>query len=223
MWYNNYWHRKRGIDNLQYKEKVKNYYQNYIKSEQKGFEITLSLIEEIVNNLKQRNIISLDTHMYGRIKSFESAYANIGKKAVDDCFGVRIIASNEDLKNIKNNIEEKFIIEKNKKHNSIEYNALHQMAYINMKNINNDYKKYIYPLTEIQYWNNELEEKLINGELSYYNYKKDLYYKILDNYYNENNLKDFLPMYYEVKNNNIIPLAEKESLFKLLSNIEVIS
>ena len=67
--------------------------------------MTAAMIGYIVEKMKRANIVSGNVSVSGRIKSFKSAYENTGKKAVDDCFGIRIIGPMEDLKKIQAEIE----------------------------------------------------------------------------------------------------------------------
>ena len=60
--------------------------------------MTATMIGYIVEKMKNANIISNEVSISGRIKSFKSAYENTGKKAVDDCFGIRIIGPMDDLR-----------------------------------------------------------------------------------------------------------------------------
>lgn len=209
---------------MQDKEFTKRYYTNYIQSRKAGYEITLAIVGQIISKLQEDYKISNDVKVLGRIKSFESAYENNNKKAVDDCFGIRIIAQRIDLQEIKNNIENNFIIKKNKRHipkDKKDYDALHQMGYINFKFINKNNARCIFPVVEIQYWTIQLENKTINGILSYSNYKKDFHDKVLKEYRNNSsNLKDYLPIYYEIENNKLRELPARETLYKLYPEIE---
>ena len=86
-------------------DEMRKSYNSFIERQRVGYEMTAAMIGYIVEKMKRANIVSGNVSVSGRIKSFKSAYENTGKKAVDDCFGIRIIGPMEDLKKIQAEIE----------------------------------------------------------------------------------------------------------------------
>lgn len=70
-------------------------YKEYIQSQLKGYLLTGKIIGETIERLGVN-----DAKISGRIKSYISASRNDGIKKVDDCFGFRIVAKDEDLEKI---------------------------------------------------------------------------------------------------------------------------
>ena len=170
-------------------------YKRYINSQKKEYEQAIIDIYEIIEKLKEG--IKIDStelkvddkvRVEGRIKAFKSAIKNDLKdmKALDDCFGIRIIADNSGdaimiqqiMKRLSNpklrealgdSISEDTIFrvveEKNHAQRlATKYNATHHISVRNPKNINS-------PLIEIQYWDKETEERCTYGDLNHTGYK----------------------------------------------------
>ena len=170
-------------------------YKRYIEAQRDEYELAIIEIYEIINKLidgiKVRNEIlkiSDNVRVEGRIKSFKSAFKNDlrDSKALDDCFGIRIIADNikdasiirQVIKRISNSrlrkllgdaVSEdsvfKIIKEKNHaKRINTNYDAIHQIAIRNPKESSS-------PLIEIQYWDKKTEERCTCGDLNHSKYK----------------------------------------------------
>ena len=79
----------------------------------------------------------------------------------------------------------------------------------------------LFPEIEIQYWDEEMRQKCLYGELSYANYKKRDLPAILNrlDMEPENAFRD-LPMCYEIQGNNIRLLEPQETLYKLYPEIK---
>lgn len=86
-------------------DEMRKSYNSFIERQRVGYEMTAAMIGYIVEKMKRANIVSGNVSVSGRIKSFKSAYENTGKKAVDDCFGIRIIGPMEDLKKYKQKLK----------------------------------------------------------------------------------------------------------------------
>ena len=203
---------------------MKSHYDSYVNHQKQGYETTAKIIGYVILKMQKSGRISLNVQVTGRIKSYHSAYENSKKKCVDDCFGVRIVAPESDLEKIKIELEQILVIKKTKYHIADEkksYSAIHQMAYIKERYIGNrniDYE--LFPLVEIQYWNMHTADLCVTGELSYANYKKEDFKRILDEYLNnpQEALKE-LPVYYDIYGTEIKQLTPEETLFRLYPEI----
>ena len=117
-------------------DEMRKSYNSFIERQRVGYEMTAAMIGYIVEKMKRANIVSGNVSVSGRIKSFKSAYENTGKKAVDDCFGIRIIGPMEDLKKIQAEIEKNFKVDATKDHSrkaNSSYNAIHEMLHMHAK------------------------------------------------------------------------------------------
>ena len=203
---------------------MKEAYDSYINSQKKGYEITAKIIGHVIKRLEQAGYISADVQVTGRIKSFRSTYENTNKKKVDDCFGIRIVGTNEDLIAIKNQLEKILVVTQTKDHRKKKdtaYNGIHQMAYLQKQYA--DHSRICYenfPLIEIQYWSRETQRRCMNGDLKYANYKKGDYKEFMEEL-KERGTKDLndLPEYYEIIGNKIIELNSIDTLYKLYPDI----
>lgn len=206
-------------------ETLRENYNSRIEEKRRGYEITAAMFGYVVQRMQEAGIISGQVTISGRIKSFKSAYENSGKKLVDDCFGLRIIAEKKDQEKIREEIKRIFVVKSTKDHSKKKtgkYSAIHQMIQINEKYAENSgMSEEQFPEIEIQYWDEELKEKCVYGELSYANYKKRDLTAILKRLDEEpeNALKD-LPICYEIKGNSVRVLSSYEALYKLYPEIK---
>ena len=179
-------------------------YKEYIQSQLKGYLLTGKIIGETIERLGIN-----DAKISGRIKSYISASRNDGIKKVDDCFGFRIVAKDEDLEKIMEEVRKYLKITKVKDHRkkvNTQYEAIHHMGYLypevsSVLDINPEY----IPLVEIQYWNNSIYNQCYHGDIVYEQYKK----------IDKNTLHNIMQSYIEAKNN---PNTEK---IRKLYNIPV--
>lgn len=218
--------RKVGIC-LQIQLDMKTHYDSYINRQKKGYETTAKIIGYVIEKMQESRLISGNVQITGRIKSYQSAYENSKRKCVDDCFGVRIIAPESDLKRIRKELEQILVIKKTKYHIASEeknYSAIHQMAYIKKRYIGrSDIDYELFPIVEIQYWDMHTADLCVSGELSYANYKKEDFKKILGEYLNNpQDALDELPIYYDIYGEDIRQLAPEETLFRLYPEIRQI-
>ena len=199
-------------------------YNSFIERQRVGYEMTAAMIGYIVERMKEANIISSDISISGRIKSFKSAYENTGKKAVDDCFGIRIVGPMEDLKRIQAEIEKNFKVDATKDHSrktNSSYNAIHEMLHMHAKYANSGMNPETFPEVEIQYWDEELKEKCLYGELSYAKYKsKDLENILTRLEEDRGSVLENLPVFYIIEGNTITRLSEQETLYKMYPEIK---
>ena len=161
---------------LQEVTELRRKYENEIEEKKGGFELIARIIGYTIYKMKMEGLLEQDVEVWGRLKSFKSAYENYQKKAIDDCFGIRIIAQNDgDLEKVRKQIEKLFVVDQTKDHrkkSASKYNAIHEMVHLDSKFINaHNMKEELIPAVEIQYWNNELEEMCETGEISYSKYK----------------------------------------------------
>ena len=207
-------------------EMRENYY-NHIEQKRKGYEATAEMIGYIIKKMQDSGIISGEIIISGRIKSFKSVCENIGKKAVDDYFGIRIIGNKKDLEQMEKRISKILVVDfvkDHRKRKDTKYNGIHEMAHMDRKYAeSNGIDPKLFPEVEIQYWDEETKEKCLCGELSYANYKKKDLLEILDrlNQNPEKTLED-LPMCYEIEGNNIHLLSPEETLYRLYPEIKQI-
>lgn len=204
-------------------EDSKIYYKSFIDHQKKGYEITAKMIGYIIEKMKQNKIITGNVQITGRIKSYHSAYENSGKKSVDDCFGIRIIGNREDLGKIEQQLEKVLIVDRTKDHRkkNKRYNAVHQMIHIKRQYIEGKGLDYdLFPLIEVQYWDIDLEKLCTTGELSYANYKKSEFKRISKEYVTDpSSVLGEMPVYYEIKGNNMHLLNPEETLYRLYPEI----
>lgn len=212
-------------------------YKRYIESQKDEYELAIIEIYDIINRLidgitvgKELLKINDNVKVEGRIKSFKSAFKNDMRdsKALDDCFGIRIIADNiTDMNLIRQVIKRignpklrallgdairgdslfKIVKEKNHaKRVNTNYNAIHQIAIRNPK-------EHSSPLIEIQYWDKETEERCTYGDLNHTNYKH-----VQGKFEEVKNGKIGIeiPEYYEFdEDGNIYKLDKEQSIYKM--------
>lgn len=171
-------------------------YRGYIEAQKREYEKAIIQIYQIIQKLENGIIIenkkiSIKGKMEveGRIKAFKSAFKNDKKKekALDDCFGIRVIGENEiEVKAVQQIIKRlgnakvrkalgdslfedttfKVVEEKNHAERlETKYNAVHQIAIRNEQDLNS-------PLIEIQYWDEETQRRCLYGDLNHIQYKK---------------------------------------------------
>lgn len=210
---------------LQEVTELRRKYENEIEEKKGGFELIARIIGYTIYKMKMEGLLEQDVEVWGRLKSFKSAYENYQKKAIDDCFGIRIIAQNDsDLEKVRKQIEKLFIVDQTKDHrkkSASKYNAIHEMVHLDSAFISaHNMKEELTPAVEIQYWNNELETMCETGEISYSKYKhKDM--KRIQEMYDENPFDVYrnLPTYYEIRGNRIKMLSAEETLKKLYPDL----
>lgn len=155
------------------KEKI---YLNFVKEQEEGFIRFINYVYDVINNLKQKAIISPFIEIRARIKDIESAIRNYdNNKILDDVFGIEIICANEtEIHKIKEELEKVFQSTRQKVHNKANgYKAWHESY--SAKNESNEYiKKWNLldndvPAVECQFKTIEVE---LNPEASHHDYKK---------------------------------------------------
>lgn len=208
-------------------ENLRKKYENRLRKYKNGYEAIAKIIGYTILKMKQRGQITGEAKITGRLKSFKSVEENYKNKSIDDCFGIRVIAENDsDLQKIKAELEKIFIVEKTKDHRKkqgTKYNGIHEIVQMNpayierMRGIGIEEC----PKIEIQYWNEDLEKKCINGELAYSKYKNRDIEQILETYRKRPyQLYSNLPTYYEIRGNKIRMLSAEETLRRVYPEIE---
>ena len=201
-------------------------YNKYIAQQRAGYEVTASLVGYMIEQLAKRNEINSNVSISGRLKSFKSALENDPRKGLIDCFGIRIVAqNNQDLSKIQDAISKMFEVELTRQHGTDgkeKYNAKHQFIVLKNENIKAIKKEpHEMPLVEVQYWTRELEKMCVGGELAYSKYKnKDLQW-IFELYKtNPEAVFEQLPTYYEIQGRNVKELGKEETLFKMYPELK---
>ena len=116
-------------------EKEKTAYNQYVESQEELFMLNFKGIINKVRELQSQGKLSEFIQINARIKSFESSYTNTSKKALDDIFGITILAANKQEVNDINDILNKYYnVPKTKKHNKDNgYRAVHCVGAMNEK------------------------------------------------------------------------------------------
>lgn len=227
---------------MQSKEDIKREYNEFIREKIKGYEMTAKIIGRTIRRMQCEDLISENVRVKGRVKSFESAYDNFGKKKVDDCFGIRIIGKDDEIEKIEKQVEQILIIEKVKDHRKraeTDYNAIHQMVYLNLIEVasllNKQNEYYLsdeglkliskfFPIVEIQYWDEEMDKKCKRGNLSYLNYKHKDINRIIELYRtNPQALFGELPDCYVIQGKEMQLLSKEETLLEMYPEILAIN
>lgn len=153
-----------------------NIYLNFVHEQESGFFRFINYVYNVVNNLKQKAIISSFIEIRARIKDIDSAIKNnSNNKILDDVFGIEIICANEsEIHKIKSELDRTLQSTKQKVHNKANgYKAWHE-SYSARKNENEDLKQWNLlendvPIVECQFKTIEVE---LNPEASHHDYKK---------------------------------------------------
>lgn len=160
-------------------------YQKYVLEQEQPFILCINYINQLVNELKERGIVSSFLEFRARIKSTESALKNDQKKALDDIFGLEFIgATKEELIIIKHELEKLFRTVRQKsvdKDNG--YRAIHCSYFMNeelIRQLNRisqqqdgcQYKESYFPLIEVQYKTISVFYEANYGRASHEKYKK---------------------------------------------------
>ncbi|MGN1326873.1 MAG: hypothetical protein ACI4VQ_02150, partial [Clostridia bacterium] len=202
-------------------------YDEYVNQQKQGYETIAKIVGYTIEKMQTNGLISGNVKITGRIKSYKSVLENSKRKIVDDCFGIRIIASKDDIKRIREELAQILVIVKTKYHKASDkkkYNAVHQMVdipktYISKRGISYE----LFPVVEIQYWDIQNADLCIGGELSYAHYKKKDLERILERYLeNPQETLDELPICYDIYGKNVRQLLPEETLFRVYPEIKQI-
>lgn len=211
---------------MENREEMLTRYNEYIEERRRGYEITAAMIGYIVQKMQEASRIKGEVSISGRIKSFKSVYENTGKKAVDDCFGIRIVGTVDDLKAIEEELDKILVLDSKKDHRKkshTKYNGVHEMIHMDSEYAKeHGIEPQSFPQIEVQYWSEEIRKECIYGDLSYAKYKKkDLPTILAKLESNPESVFADLPICYEIHGNNIRRLSEREALYKIYPEIEI--
>lgn len=155
-------------------------YYNYVSDQRESFIVIMLKINKIINELKNQGEISDYVELRARIKSPKSAFKNDKNKALDDIFGMEVLAATEDeLEVIKNKIEEYMVANKeecNKWDKPNGYKAEHRMLTLKKDKTallgleNEEYENI--PEIEFQFKTLEVAINAATGKASHSTYKQ---------------------------------------------------
>lgn len=198
-------------------EELRKIYEQFIEHQREGYEITASMIGYVIQRMQEQEKIGKDVKVSGRIKGFFSAKDNSDKKSLDDCFGIRIVAAEEDYEKIIKELNQVLKVDKIKDHRERKktgYTGIHTMVHLREEKIEKLNMDSVYfPEIEIQYWTPGLEERCTRGDLVHTKYKKDDINKLWKFYLNstESFLKG-LPKLFKIKGTTVEEKTENETL-----------
>lgn len=158
------------------KEK-ENIFNEYLNEQQEQFIRIINYINEYMNTLREKGIISSFLEMRARIKSKESAFNNDGVKALNDVFGMELICASEEEINIAiESLSKLFIVVKRKVHNNKNgYKALHYTCSAKEDLIEllwqMQFEKDYIPLIEFQYKTIAVDYRSTYGKKNHEEYK----------------------------------------------------
>lgn len=198
-------------------EELRETYQRFIEHQQKGYEITASMIGYAIQKMQSQGIIREDVKVSGRIKGFFSAKCNSEKKALDDCFGIRIVAEEEDFKKILVELNKVLKVDKIKDHRKrkeTKYTGIHTMVHLRDEIIEKLNMSSVYfPEIEIQYWTPQLEKQCTEGDLAHVKYKQDNLNELWENFLkNKQNFLKGLPKLFKIKGTKLEEKTNDEVL-----------
>ena len=133
----------------------------------------------------------------------------------------------DDLRKIQAVIESEYTVDATKDHSrkvNSSYNAIHEMLHMHAKyTANSGINPETFPEVEIQYWDEELREKCVYGELAYSKYKSKDLIDILNRLEKDRErvLLD-LPVFYMIEGREITRISKQEALYKMYPEIEEI-
>lgn len=205
------------------KEKI---YLNFVKEQEEGFIRFINYVYDVINNLKQKAIISPFIEIRARIKDIESAIRNYdNNKMLDDVFGIEILCANEDeIYKIKKELEKTFKSTRQKFHNKANgYKAWHESYSArnesnehvkNWKLLDNDV-----PAVECQFKTIEVE---LNPDASHHDYKNVNREEIQKKLENETlKIGQQIPRMWVSRENGFHELEYKEIIQKLYPFVDV--
>ncbi len=187
-------------------------YSDYTTMQKQGFIYMIQLIDKYITQLQEEGELTNNVKINARIKSAESALRNDEMKALDDVFGIEILAGNENaLKKIIKKLDENFMCTKEKKHDKTNgYKAVHKSMTLQEANGTN------IPLVEIQFKTFAVKENSTSGNATHIEYKnqskEDIQKMFEDGEFNEHNL----PIMYKVDENHKIRILDMNETIKEL-------
>ncbi len=193
-------------------------YSDYTTEQKAGFIALIRMIYECIQELQEYGEITENVKIMARIKSAESAIKNDDKedKALDDVFGMEIVAGNDTaLNKIMKKIEAYMNILREKKHNKENgYKATHRVMEIKKEckdrlKLGEGIELEQIPMIEIQFKTFEVKENCISGPARHSEYKDESPEKIQRMYDNNELTEHNLPIMYTIDNTGTIRILNK--------------
>lgn len=159
-------------------------YEKFVLEQEEQFILFINYLNQYINELKKKEIISKSFRFYARVKATNSALKNYNKKALDDVFGIECICATEREISILQQLLERLVkTHKIKPHNKENgYKAIHHFCSIRKEVIDRLNEILVrqkkeekceeqFPTVEIQYKTEEVYHKAISGTASHEKYK----------------------------------------------------
>lgn len=198
-------------------------YGEYVSTQRPGFEKIMNLINDWINELKEDGSVSEYVEIRARIKAVESAIYNDNRKALDDVFGMEVIAATEEeLQIISNKILESFQVIREKNHDkSNGYKAQHKLIELNHE-ICSDLEMDNMPLVEIQFKTLEVAIKSSSGSAAHTLYKGETKESVQAKY-DGNVLKKSInvPVMWVSKEGKMVEISLEETLKKMYPFLKI--
>lgn len=192
-------------------------YGEYVSMQRPGFEKIMNLINDWINELKENGSVSEYVEIRARIKDASSAIFNDNRKALDDVFGMEVIAATEDeLQIIINKILEYFEVIREKNHDKDNgYKAQHKLIELNHE-ICSDLGTDNMPLVEMQFKTLEVAIKSSVGSAAHTLYKGETKESVQSKY-DGNVLKKSInvPVMWVSKEGKMVEISLEETLKKM--------
>lgn len=201
-------------------------YLSFVKEQEQGFIRFINYVYDVINNLKQKAIISPFIEIRARIKDTESAINNYNNnKMLDDVFGIEILCVNEEeIFKIKKELERTLKSTRQKFHNKTNgYKAWHE-SYSAKNELNEHIESWKLldndvPAVECQFKTIEVE---LNPEASHHDYKKINRKEMQKKLENETlEIGRQIPRMWVSRENGFYELEYKEIIQKLYPFVDV--
>lgn len=197
-------------------------YGEYVSIQRSGFEKIMNLINDWINELKENGNISEYIEIRARIKAIESAIYNDEKKALDDVFGMEVIAATEDeLQIIIDKILENFEVIRQKNHDKDNgYKAQHKLIMLKQDECIelgiSEEEMHNMPLLEIQFKTLEVAIRSSVGSADHSSYKGETKEGVQSKY-DANGFKKSInvPTMWISKDGKMIEISLEETLKKM--------
>lgn len=196
-------------------------YNNYVYAQREGFELLINFINNLTNDLKEKGEISDLFEIRARIKAPQSAIHNDKRKALNDVFGMEIIAATEEeLKRVQKEILNYMKILHEKNHNKENgYKAFHNLLDFNaemIEQISPQNKKIQIPVVEIQFKTMDVAVRCSGGTADHTLYKGKTREEVQRKYDNgEFSIFTNVPIMWVSRNGEIRMLSTNETLKKM--------
>lgn len=212
-------------------------YEKFVLEQEEQFILFINYLNQYINELKEKGIISKSFKFYARVKATNSALKNYNQKALDDVFGIECICATEREISILQQLLERLVkTHKIKPHNKENgYKAIHHFCSIRKEVINRlneilveqkkkEKNEEKFPAVEIQYKTEEVYRKAISGTASHEKYK-DTKLPQIQALYDANILTvgEYIP-YMWVSNpdeDDVIEMTTEEVLRKMYPSLKI--